>query len=112
MNTKLKIQFLFIACLSLLSIHSFSQTTPTDSLPGDPSIAVFPVQDLKFGAFYQSVSGGTITIASDGTRSTTGSVVQMGLGILFCQAIFDVEAPVGTVLSIMNGPDVTLTGSN
>jgi hypothetical protein len=112
MKKKLIIKILFAACLCFLTIHGFSQTTPTDSLPTDPAIGVYTVQDLKFGAFYQSNSGGTITIANDGTRSTTGSVVQVGLGILFCQAIFDLESPAGTVISIMNGPAVTLTSSN
>jgi hypothetical protein len=112
MNKSPIIKFLLGLFLICLSNAGFSQTTPTDSLPGDPSIAVYTVQHLKFGGFYQSASGGTITVRNDGTRTATGTVVPLGLGILFCQAIFDVEAPAGTVISIMNGPAVTLTGSN
>ena len=112
MNKKPIIKYLFGSLLIFLSGHCFSQTNPTDSVPGDPSISIYTMQHLKFGAFYQAASGGTITVANDGTRSATGSVVRLGLGILYCQAIFDVEAPAGMIISIMNGPGVTLTGSN
>lgn len=86
---------------------------PTDSLPPDPgALAISTVQDMKFGAFYLGNTGGTIKIATNGTRSVTGSVVLLSMGIMYCQAIFDVQAPEGTIVSIWNGPDAPLTGSN
>jgi hypothetical protein len=71
-----------------------------------------PAQGLIFGAFFQGSSGGTVIVYPDGSRSVTGSLVQANLGYPFSPAIFEVDANAGTVVSIMNGPDVTLTGSN
>ena len=67
---------------------------------------------MIFGAFFQGISGGTVILFPDGSRTVTGSLVQANLGYPFSPAIFEVDANVGTMVSIMNGPDVTLTGSN
>ncbi len=100
----------------LLSI-AFSTTVkaqdPTDSLPGDPgAIYVYTYQNLKFGAFTQGTSGGTVGIATDGSRSVTGTVLALNLGITYFQAVFNVQSPTGSLISITNGSDATLTGSN
>lgn len=71
-----------------------------------------PAQGLLFGAFFQGPSGGTVIIYPDGSRAVTGSLVQANLGYPFSPAIFEIDANAGTVISIMNGPDATLTGSN
>ncbi|MCW3120248.1 MAG: hypothetical protein JWM28_4330 [Chitinophagaceae bacterium] len=86
-------------------------------LCSDPSSAnaqpaVFPVQNLIFGAFYPGNSGGSVIISNTGSRSVTGTVVPLGLGVPFSQAIFEIEAPAGTIVSILTGPDITLSGSN
>lgn len=75
-------------------------------------ISVNTAQDLSFGAFTQGSSGGTVTLQTDGSRSTTGTVVGLSLGYLYYQAIFEVEASAGTIISISYGPDASLTGSN
>ncbi len=98
--------------ISSMSLAVYAQD-PTDSLPGDPGgIYVYTSQNLKFGAFTQGASGGTVGIATNGTRSVTGTVVALNLGITYFQTIFDVEAPAGSLISITNGADATLTGSN
>lgn len=98
--------------LCFISIFSFAQT-PTDSLPGDPgALTVYNIQNLSFGAFAQGSSGGTVVVSNTGIRTETGSVVSLNLGAQYYQAIFEIEAPVGTIISISNGPDATLTGSN
>lgn len=74
--------------------------------------SVTSVRQLAFGAFTQGSSGGTVTVSNDGSRSATGTVIPLNLGISYYQAVFEVEAPVGTIISIMNGPEATLTGSN
>jgi hypothetical protein len=105
-------KWLFITVLSFLSFYANAQD-PTDSLPGDPgAISVYSMQNLSFGAFTLGSSGGTIVIATSGARSVSGDVIPLNLGVLFCQAMFEVEAPEGTILSILNGPDVPLTGTN
>jgi len=74
--------------------------------------SVTAVQDLSFGAFATGASGGTITVSSSGDRTATGSVTLLNLGQPYSQALFDVVAPPGTIISITNGPDATLTGNN
>jgi Domain of unknown function (DUF4402) len=80
--------------------------------PRPISIYVNPAQGLIFGAFFQGASGGTVIVYPDGSRTVTGSLVLANLGYPYSPAIFEVDANVGTAVSIMNGPDVTLTGSN
>ena len=95
-----------------ISIVGFSQD-PTDSLPGDPgSISVFTLQNMSFGAFTQGASGGNVIVSNTGSRSVTGTVVALNLGIAYFHSIFEIEAPTGTIISILNGPNATLTGSN
>jgi len=100
----------FVLVLAVISITSFAQT---DSLPPDPgAISVYTIQNLNFGAFSHGSSGGTVSISNTGTRSVTGDVIPLNLGVLFFHAIFEIDAPTGTIISIMNGADATLTGSN
>jgi len=106
------IKVLLILSMSFLSLYSVAQN-PTDSVPGDPgALSVYSIQNLSFGAFTIGSSGGTIIIATTGARSVTGDIIALNLGVIYCQAFFEVEAPEGTILSILNGPDATLTGSN
>ena len=112
MRKKVLIRILLLNILTLSSIFCYAQT-PTDSLPGDPGgLYVYTVQNLAFGAFYHSNTGGSVIIENDGSRSVTGDIVALNLGISYFNAIFEIEAPPGTIVSILNGPDATLTGSN
>lgn len=76
------------------------------------SIHTTPAQGLFFGAFYHGNAGGTVIIFPDGSRSTTGDVIQASLGFPFSPAIIEVEADAGTRINIMNSANSTLTGSN
>lgn len=102
-----------IQCLPLffLSVPSPAQIQPP-APPRPIAIYVNPAQGLIFGAFFQGATGGTVILYPDGSRSVTGSIVQANLGYPFSPAIFEVDANPGTLISILNGPDVTLTGSN
>jgi hypothetical protein len=107
------IKTLLSAVWGLLSIVSFAQVNPTDSIPHDPGgIQVYPVQNMSFGAFSTGSTGGTVIISNSGTRSVTGDIVALNMGASYFQSIFDIEAPIGAIVSILNGPDATLTGSN
>lgn len=98
---------------SLLFLIIFCQGLHAQQPPPRPiSVYVNPAQGLIFGAFFQGISGGTVIIYPDGSRSVTGDIVQANLGYPFSPAIFEVDANVGTLITILNGPDVTLTGSN
>jgi hypothetical protein len=112
MKKQALIKFLFVSAFALTSLLCYAQT-PTDSLPGDPGgLYVYTIQNLSFGAFYHGNTGGSVIIESDGSRSTTGDIVALNLGMTYFNAIFEIEAPPGTIVSILNGPDATLTGSN
>jgi hypothetical protein len=105
-------RFLFVNAFAFASLFCYAQT-PTDTLPGDPGgLYVYTIQNLAFGAFYHGNTGGTVMIASDGSRSATGDIVLLNLGISYFNAIFEIEAPPGSIVSILNGPDATLSGSN
>ena len=67
-------------------------------------------QGLSFGAFYHGASGGTITISPSGARTSTGDIVLLNLGFTYSAALFEVHAHAGTVISVVNGLDATLTG--
>jgi len=104
------IKTLLVTLLGFMSVCSFAQT---DSLPGDPgAIIVYTVQNISFGAFTGGSSGGTVIISTSGTRSVTGDVVALNLGTSYFQSIFEIDAPQGTIISITNGPNAVLTGSN
>jgi hypothetical protein len=87
--------------------------TDDDDLPPDPgAMSVYTVQNMSFGTFSQGLSGGTVTVSANGTRSVTGTIVPLNLGVQHFEAVFEVDSPQGSIISIINGPDATLTGSN
>lgn len=95
---------------SLLLFLCISALIKAQELPPRP-IRIDLVQNLSFGAFYQGPTGGTITIDPSGSRSATGDIIPLNLGYLYFPAMFEVHAHPGTVLSILNGPPTTLTGT-
>ena len=104
----LKKSLYMVLCLFCLQLPALAQEPP----PRPIAIYVNPAQGLIFGAFFQGASGGTVIIYPDGSRSVTGSIVQANLGYPFSSAVFEVEANPGTLISILNGPNTTLSGSN
>jgi hypothetical protein len=74
--------------------------------------SVYTLQNMSFGAFFQGNGGGTVEVTADGSRTVTGDVVPIYLGIPYYQAIFEIEAPVGTIVSVLNNAEVKLPGSN
>ncbi len=109
-------KYFLILVLTNASFYSYAQIpppAPTGTQPGDPGgIYVYTTRNLAFGAFYHGNTGGTIIIGNDGTRNVTGDVVLLNMGIPYASATFDIEAPPGSIVSITNGPNATLTGSN
>lgn len=101
---------LLVAGMLLLGSHLAAHAQPPPPRP--LSIYVNPAQGLIFGAFFHGVSGGSVIIYPDGSRAVTGDIVQANLGMPFSPAIFEIDADAGTTISILNGPDATLTGSN
>ncbi|HNP24599.1 MAG TPA: DUF4402 domain-containing protein [Panacibacter sp.] len=97
----------------VLGLLFFSTRLRAQEHPPRPiSVYVNPAQGLIFGAFFQGITGGSVILYPDGSRSSTGDLVLANLGMPFSPAIFEVDANPGALISILNGPDVTLTGSN
>jgi hypothetical protein len=81
--------------------------------PPPRKIVVTPTaQGLSFGAFTHGPAGGTVTVNAAGSRSSGGSVMLLGLGYSFSPALLEIVGNPGTVVTLMNGPDVLLNGSN
>jgi len=88
-----------------------AQEIKSQEAPPRPIRINATAQILSFGAFYQGAGGGTVTVDPAGSRSATGDVVLLGLGYIPSAAMFEVHAHPGTVISILNGPDVSLLGT-
>ena len=82
------------------------------SFTANSQIAIYTIQGFDFGSFYQGNSGGTVDISNTGIRSATGDIILINSGPLVSQAAFEIEAPEGSVISIINGPDISIAGSN
>ena len=104
------VQRLILAALWLLCSRLPAHAQPPPPHPF--TVFVNPAQGLIFGAFFHGVSGGSVIIFPDGSRSVTGDVVQANLGFPFSAAIYEIEAVPGTAISILNGADAILSGSN
>lgn len=99
--------------VTLMALFGCCSSVKAQVQPPRPlSVFVNPAQALSFGAFYQGSTGGSIIISPTGSRSATGDVVLVNLGFTVSPALFEVEGLPGTLVSILNGPDVTLNGSN
>ncbi len=99
----------FVQVLLVLSLLS---TLSAQEPPPRPIVVTVTAQTLSFGAFTHGAGGGTVTISSTGTRSSTGDVILLSLGYTFSTTLYEIVANPGTVISLLNGPDVVLSGSN
>ncbi len=104
MRTQILILLLCLLC---------NKATAQPPLPPRP-IAIFanPEQGLIFGTFFRGNTGGSVIIYPDGSRSVTGDIIQSNIGVPFSPAIFEVEANPGTIITLLNGPDIILHGTN
>src|SRR5687768_4480275 len=108
-----KKRYLLKLFLLLLAVHVYCNNAKGQQLPPRP-IAIYtnPTQGLFFGAFCHGMAGGSLILYPDGSRTTTGDVIQLSLGFTFSPAIFEIEADPGTRVGIASWPTATLTGSN
>jgi len=101
--------FLF-SLASLLMLLSHFQTTAQE-MPPRP-LGLYFKQNLSFGGFSTSGTGGTVIIYPSGSRSATGEIILVNLGYLYFPAIFELEGNPGSIVHYLAGPLATLTGSN
>ncbi len=100
------------ACL-LLMYGFFTEVTAQPLPPRPVIITVNHSQPLAFGAFTPGAAGGTVTVTPDGgTRSSSGTVILLNMGLIYTPAMFYVRANPGTVISLLSGPPSTISGSN
>ena len=100
---KLVALFALFCCTSGL----YAQEKP----PRPVKIFVNPSQGLIFGAFAQTGSGGTVVLSPTGLRTYTGTIALLNLGYSYSPAIFEIDGEPGTLVTIVNGADVTLAGT-
>jgi hypothetical protein len=77
--------------------------------PPRPIEVTVTAQTLNFGAFSHGSSGGTVTVTPETVRSASGDIILLSLGFSFTPALYRLVGDPGTVVSILNGPDATLT---
>lgn len=111
-NETVKIEWYAKVLFVLLLICGSQNLLAQENPPRPISIFVNPAQGLSFGAFVHGNSGGSVIVYANGSRQVTGSVIPANLGYSFSPAIFEVDAEPGVLVTISNGPDVTLNGSN
>lgn len=113
-NIKIRIlRTAFIATAIMILCGLFTSLYAQPHPPRPVIITVNHSQPLAFGAFIPGVSGGTVTVAPDGsTRIATGTVILLSLGYIYTPAMFYVRANPGTVISLLIGPPSVLPGSN
>jgi len=97
-----------LGCMVLMLL-SFSVQAQED--PPRP-LQVSTFQNLSFGAIIQGTTGGTIIIDPQGSRSVTGDIIPVNMGYSYYPAIFEIRALPGSLINIVNGPDVLLNGNN
>lgn len=106
---KIKSIFTLITVTLLIIISSFRSYG--QEMPPRP-IGVSMVQYLNFGAFYQGLTGGTVTLYPSGIRYATGDIILIDMGYLYYPAIFELEGNPGSIVHFLAGPDAVLSGSN
>jgi len=105
-ESRLRIIFPMLALMMLALPELIAQEPPPRP------IRIYPTaQTLSFGAFYHGALGGSVIIDPSGARSSTGDVVLLGFSFPYSAARFEVHAHPGTIIAILKGPDVPLTGS-
>ena len=95
---------------SIFILLLYASVSAQEMPPRPISVSVNMSQNLSFGDFYQYASGGTIIVSSSGARSSTGSIVLLSEGTISTSR-FDITANPGTLITIVNGSDVSLNGS-
>lgn len=105
---RLWMPFCLLVALLAVNMHSAAQERP----PRPIVVTVNTAQHLSFGSFIQTGTNGTVTVDYTGSRSCSGSIILPNMSTIVTPALFIVDAEPGTLITILNGPTATLTGSN
>jgi len=99
---------IFGLIFTLFSVSAKAQENP----PIPVQVEVNTAQFLNFGAFTTGISGGTVIVDWNGTRTATGDVILLSMGQPVSPALFDVTANPGTIIQIQPQSSINLSGSN
>lgn len=100
---------LFLLLCSMFFLFITSTTVKAQGVEDPPRpIVVSTQQHLAFGTFYHGSGGGSVIISPAGSRSTTGTVVTIGMG--YSSSRFQIVGNPGTVISVLPFSPVQLTG--
>jgi hypothetical protein len=106
-NRKIKISP--VLALSIVLFFSLSPMLFGQEPPPRPITITVSPQGLSFGAFTHGAIGGSVIIAPDGSRTSTGDVFLLNFGYSYSAAFYEIDANPGTIINILNGPDAVLT---
>jgi len=101
-----------ITPLLVFLLFIISSVSVAQEPPPRPIEVTVTAQQLTFGAFTHGAVGGTVTVEPTGIRTSTGDVILLGLSYPFFPTIYEIVGDPGTVVSILNGSDAVLPGSN
>ncbi len=103
-NCMFRVTYL-LGFLFVLHVQSWAQEMP----PRPVSVSF--IRNFNFGAFSQTMGGGSVMVSPSGSRTSTGDILLVNMGYLYYPAIFLLEGNPGTVVHLMAGPDAILTGN-
>jgi hypothetical protein len=105
-----RIRPLRMLLLGILLCFTLTQGFAQEDPPRPVQVTTF--QNLSFGAIIQGNVGGKVIIDPQGNRTITGDLYAVNLGYQYYPAIFEIEALPGSIVTLVNGPDVLMNGSN
>lgn len=111
-NISATFRALFAALLLMAASGTVNLAVAQQMPPRPVIVTANPAQPLAFGAFTLSLSGGTVTVHTDGSRTSTGDVFLFSMGYPFSPAMLYIRANPGTIISLLNPPPSILTGSS
>ena len=79
--------------------------------PPKPIQVTVTGQTLNFGAFTYALTTGSVIINADGSRSSSGTLILVS-GYSYSTAHFQLVGNPGTVVTLLQSPDVSLIGSS
>lgn len=101
---------LFTFFLFGLFLFCFNVSIAQPQLP-QRTLTVTPTQGIHFGTItVTGMSGGTVTVGYDGSRSSSGSIVLISMAPYAQCAIFEIKICQGRNVTISFSPSTTLTG--
>jgi hypothetical protein len=107
---KINNSYRLIMAISLLMMLLCTEVFGQEPPPRPVEVTVN--QHLALGAFSHGLSGGTVIVDPAGSRTSTGDVILLNLGFTVNAASYRLVANQGTLINIMNGPNILLTGSS